>query len=167
MPHGEAPRRICGNNGLERHGAIALHDSTILCALSLFRLLVPETPRVFPAQRWARISLRTLHLIGVAGLGGGFLYGAEPAMWMPYLWLTVVTGVIMVVIELWTTGLWLIQLRGLSVVIKLALIAWMLRADHIELPLFMAVIVISGVISHAPGAVRYFSVYHGRRIDKL
>ncbi len=136
-------------------------------AVSLFRLLVPETPRVFPAQRWARITLRTLHLIGVAGLGGGFLYGAGQAMWMPYLSLTFYTGVAMVAIELWSTGLWLIQLRGLSVVIKLGLIAWMLRSDQLDLPLFIAVVAISGVISHAPGAVRYFSVFHWRRLDGL
>ena len=135
--------------------------------LRLFRLLIPETPRVFPALRWVRITLRTVHLVGVAGLGGGFLYGADPAMWMPYLWITVVTGVVMVGVELWSTGLWLIQVRGLSVVVKLGLIAWLLRADHLELPLLMAVIVISGVVSHAPADLRYFSVFHWRRVDGL
>lgn len=135
--------------------------------MSVFRLLIPETPRVFPAQRWVRISLRTLHLIGVAGVGGGFLYGAEPASWMPYLWLTVLTGVAMVGVELWSTGLWLIQVRGLSVVVKLGLIAWLLRADQLELPLLITVLVISGVVSHAPADVRYFSVFHWRRLDGL
>ena len=122
---------------------------------------------MFPALRWVRITLRTVHLVGVAGLGGGFLYGADPAMWMPYLWITVVTGVVMVGVELWSTGLWLIQVRGLSVVVKLGLIAWLLRADHLELPLLMAVIVISGVVSHAPADLRYFSVFHWRRVDGL
>jgi hypothetical protein len=135
--------------------------------LSLLRLLVPEAPRVFPAQRWVRISLRTLHLIGVAGVGGGFLYGADASMWTPYLWLTVVTGAVMMGIELWTTGLWLIQVRGLSVVVKLGLIAWLLRTENLELPLVITVIVISGVISHAPGSVRYFSVFHWRRLERL
>lgn len=133
----------------------------------LFRALVPDTPRGFPGQRWVRISLRTLHLIGVAGLGGGFLYGAEPAMWMPYLWLTVATGMAMVIVELCSTGLWLIQVRGMSVVIKLALVAWLLRTEHLELPLMITVIVISGVVSHAPAGVRYFSVFHRRRVDRL
>jgi len=135
--------------------------------VSLFRLLVPETPRVFPAQRWVRISLRTVHLVGVAGLGGGFLYSAEPAAWMPYMWLAVATGILMVMHELWSTGLWLIQVRGMSVVVKLALIAWMLRAEDLHFPLLVAVIVISGVVSHAPADVRYFSVFHGRRIERL
>lgn len=135
--------------------------------LSLFRILIPDTPRAFPAQRWVRISLRTLHLIAVAGVGGGFLYAAEPAMWVPYLWLAVVTGAAMVAVELWSTGLWLIQVRGLSVVVKLGLFAWLLRTDHLQLPLLIAVIVISGVVAHAPADVRYFSVFHWRRVDGL
>jgi len=135
--------------------------------LNLFRLLVPETPRTFPALRWVRISLRTAHLLGVAGLGGGFLYGAAPAAWMPYLWLAFVTGTVMVMLELWSTGLWLIQVRGLSVVVKLGLIAWLMRADPLQMPVLIAVVVISGVVSHAPADVRYFSVFHGRRIDGL
>jgi len=118
-------------------------------------------------MRWARTSLRTVHLIGVAGLGGGFLYGAEPASWLPYVWLAVVTGTAMVVLELWSTGLWLIQVRGLSVVVKLGLIACLLRAGDLQVPLLIAVLVISGVVSHAPADLRYFSVFHGRRIDRL
>jgi len=136
-------------------------------SVKLYRLLIPTTPRAFPAQRWVRISLRTLHLIGVAGLGGGFLYDAEPAMWMPYLSLTLATGVAMVAIEVWSTGLWLIQVRGLSVMIKLALLLWLLRTDQFQLPLAVAIIVISGIVSHAPGSVRYFSVFHWQRLEKL
>lgn len=159
--------REARKHGGGHHGAIASHHSTNFRALSLFRILIPETPRCFRAQRWVRISLRTLHLVGVAGLGGGFLYSVDQTVWMPYLTLTFLTGVAMVGIELWSTGLWLIQLRGLSVVIKLALIVWLLQTEHFQLPLFMAVIVISGVISHAPGTVRYFSVFHWRRLDGL
>ncbi|HSH42151.1 MAG TPA: hypothetical protein VK973_08510 [Arenicellales bacterium] len=132
-----------------------------------YRFLIPETPRAFPAQRWVRITLRTLHLVGIAGLGGGFLYGADASMWKPYLSLTVYSGATLVAVELWTTGLWLIQLRGIVVVVKLALIAWMMQAAHLAMPLFVAVVVISGVIAHAPASVRYFSIFHWRRVDNL
>lgn len=135
--------------------------------MNLYHLLIPETPRAFPALRWVRITLRTLHLVGIAGLGGGFLYGAEPAMWQPYLLLTVYSGAALVAVELWSTCLWLIQLRGIAVVVKLALIAWMMQAGHLAAPLFVAVVMISGVIAHAPASVRYFSIFHWRRIDSL
>jgi hypothetical protein len=88
-------------------------------------------------------------------------------MWQPYLLLTVYSGAILVAVELWSTGLWLIQLRGMAVVAKLALIAWMMQAGHLATPLFVAVVVISGVIAHAPASVRYFSIFHWRRIDSL
>lgn len=118
-------------------------------------------------MRWARTTLRTAHLVGVAGLGGGFLYGAAPAAWLPYWWLAVATGAVMVALELWSTGLWLIQVRGLAVVVKLGLIYWLLHASDLQLPLLVAVVVISGVVSHAPADVRYFSVFHRRRVDRL
>ena len=59
----------------------------------LKRLLFPVESRFFPGQRWANISLRTLHLIGVAGLGGGFLYPAEGEGWRLFLDLTIASGV--------------------------------------------------------------------------
>lgn len=119
----------------------------------------------FSGKRWVKITLRTLHLVGTAGLGGAFLYQAPRMSWEPYLWLTVVSGFLLAFLELWSNGIWLIQLRGLAILAKLALLAFLPFAAGLEGPLLVAVIVISGVIAHAPASVRYFSVFHGRRID--
>ena len=61
--------------------------------MSLKYILFPPNSRFFPGQRWANICLRTLHLIGVAGLGGGFLYPAAGEDWRIYLDLVVWAGV--------------------------------------------------------------------------
>ena len=37
----------------------------------------------------------------------------------------------------------------------------------VAVPLLLAVIVISGVVSHAPARVRHFSIIHGRRLESL
>ena len=48
------------------------------------RILFPRDSRSFSGKRWVNIALRTIHLIGVAGLGGGFLYQSPSEVWLPY-----------------------------------------------------------------------------------
>ena len=134
---------------------------------SLRQTFFPDPPRGFPGRRWVNITLRTLHLIGVAGMGGGWLYGADPAAWRPYLWLVLATGALMVVLELAATLLWLLQLRGLAVVAKLGLVAAAGYWPGATPWLLAAVIVLSSVFAHAPADVRYFSPWHGRRVERL
>ena len=117
--------------------------------------------RFFPGQRWVNILLRTLHLIGVAGLGGGFLYLALGEEWRGYLSLTLGSGLALSVIEAWSNGVrnWLLQLCGLAVLAKILLLGAMYWFPAARLPLFLLVIVISSVISHAPARVRHFSAW--------
>ena len=46
-------------------------------------------------KRWTKISLRTLHLLAVAGVGGGILFGLEKDLWINYWWLALVSGALM------------------------------------------------------------------------
>lgn len=129
--------------------------------------LFPATSRSFTGQRWVNIALRTAHLLGVSGIGGGFLLGADPALWRPWLWLVIATGGAMVALQLWQNAVWLIQIRGIATLAKLLLLALMFRAEDVAPLLFVAIIIISAVVSHAPGSVRYHSPWHGRRLDAL
>ncbi|MDX1594243.1 MAG: hypothetical protein R3298_08340 [Gammaproteobacteria bacterium] len=131
------------------------------------KTLFPDPPRGFAGRRWVNISLRTVHLVGVAGMGGGWLYGADPADWRPYLWLTLASGLAMVLVELAATCLWLLQLRGLAVVAKLLLVAFAVYRPESMPWVLVAAIVLSSVFAHAPADVRYFSPFHGRRIERL
>ena len=135
--------------------------------MSLYRLLFPSDYRTFRGKRWVKITLRTAHLVGTAGLGGGFLYQAPREFWLPYLTLTIASGFAIMLLELWTNGLWLIQLRGIAILFKLVLLSCLhFFPERGGLALVLSV-VISGLISHAPGDIRYFSVLHGRRVDLL
>jgi hypothetical protein len=135
--------------------------------MSLLRTLFPQESRSFPGKRWLNISLRTLHLIGVAGLGGAYLYAAPRELWAPYLWLSLGSGVALVATSLYSNGIWLLQLRGLLILFKLALLGVMLWLPGFSLQLGVTVIVLSSVIAHAPGNVRYYSIWHRRRIENL
>jgi hypothetical protein len=100
------------------------------------------------------IALRCLHLVGVAGIGAGFLFDLEPTRWLAFWHLTLASGVLLSLLYLWGTALWLFQLKGLAIVLKVALLAlaWHWVARRAEL--FILVILISGLVAHAPGRVR-------------
>ena len=116
-------------------------------------LLSPE-PRLFPGQRWVNILLRTLHLVGFAGVGGGFLFGLDEALWLPWWSLTLASGVGLTLLYLYTDLRWLLQLKGLAVIVKLLLLGTATLHPAWRAELFVAVVVISGVVAHAPGRVR-------------
>lgn len=118
-------------------------------------IIFPPQPRAFRGRRWTSIVLRTLHLIGISGVGAAFLFAATPAQWQPYMLLTVVSGMAMMLIEIWSDGIWLIQLRGISTLLKLGLLA-MTFIVGLQPAILISVIIIAGLISHAPGKVRYF-----------
>lgn len=73
----------------------------------------------------------------------------------------------MIAVELWSNGVWLIQVRGLAIMLKIVLLTLLLVTEEWAQPIIICIIILSGVVSHAPGDVRYYSPFHGRRIDSL
>jgi hypothetical protein len=111
-------------------------------------------------KRWTKISLRTLHLLAVAGVGGGILFGLEKDLWINYWWLALVSGVLMMAIDIVSNPVWIVQVRGLVIFLKLILLAFLGSNPSLDGMLLAVIIIISGIISHAPGQLRYYSVYH-------
>ena len=128
------------------------------------RWLFPKDTRGFIGKRWINISLRTLHIIGVAGMGGGYLYQAPAQDWRPYMILTLATGIVMLTIEIFSNAIFLVQVRGIAVMVKTALFIFIPWAGQAQLEILILVLVISGIISHAPANIRYYSLYHRRMI---
>lgn len=115
-------------------------------------------------KRWAKISLRTLHLLSIAGVGGGILFGLEKELWIDYWWLAMVSGVLMMLMDMVSNPVWIVQVRGVVILIKLLLLILLLNNPAWSTFLLVLIIVISGVISHATGQLRYYSLYHRRVI---
>ena len=108
-----------------------------------------------------------LILLVLAIVGGGLLYPATGDDWRLYLDLIVWSGIGLVALSVWNTGIWLLQLRGQAIILKLLLLALIPLLPEWQLQLLLAVIIISGVVSHAPASVRYYSIFHRRRIESL
>ncbi|OOZ36695.1 hypothetical protein [Solemya velesiana gill symbiont] len=135
--------------------------------MSFKTTLSPSQSRSIPGERWLNVLFRTMHLVGMAGLGAGFLYAAADELWRIYLHITLVSCVGLVLLSICSNGIWLIQLRGQAILFKLVLLILVLWLPDWKAHLFILVVVISGWISHAPASVRYYSLYHRRRIEKL
>ena len=116
-------------------------------------------------KRWTKISLRTLHLLSVAGVGGGVLFGLEKDLWVNYWWLALASGSLMMLLDIISNPVWLVQIRGVSIFLKLILLALLGVYPGLDGYLLTVIIIISGVISHAPGKLRYYSIYHKKVIS--
>lgn len=127
--------------------------------MSFFAILFPAQPRGFNGQRWISILLRTLHLIGIAGVGAAYLFTVPEFQWQPYMILTIFSGSLMIILEVWSHGRWLVQLRGISTILKLIVLS-MSFFSGLQPYILITVIVIAGLISHAPGKVRYYSFFN-------
>ena len=135
--------------------------------MKITKTLFPLENKTFKYKRWVKISLRTLHLIGVAGVGAGVFFHVPHYQWQGFFILISLSGILLILLEVWGNGIWLIQLRGVFLYIKIIFLLCIPLLPAYESIILIIVIGLASIISHAPGDVRYFSVIHGKRMDTL
>jgi hypothetical protein len=129
---------------------------------SLRALLFPDPRRHLPHSRWLNIGARTVHLAATGILLGGHVFGAASSVLMPLLWVAIVTGGVMIAVELYPTAHWAHQVCALVVFLKLAVLCLIpFMWDH-RVPLLLVVVALAGVGSHAPRRVRHYSLWYRR-----
>jgi hypothetical protein len=116
--------------------------------------------RSFPGIRWVRISLRSAHLVAMGLLVGGVAMGISPDGLAGAVWGTLLTGAAFVAIELYQSLIFLVQLKGLAVFVKFALLVLAMEVPSAALPAIIVAIIIGGISSHMPGKYRYYSIFH-------
>ncbi len=127
---------------------------------------LPAAPlRSFPGIRWVRISLRTAHLIAMGLLVGGVAVGTPIDQLTLALWGTLASGALFVGIELYQSLTFLVQVKGIVVLLKLLLLVAAIGFPGSALTLLIAAIVIGGLSSHMPGRYRHYSLWHGRALQ--
>jgi hypothetical protein len=118
----------------------------------------------FIGKRWLKISLRTVHLVGFAGVFASILTATEQDV---YWGITIVSGLGLLSLEALSNFVWFVQIRALVMYIKLTLLTCVFFFNEYAWHCLVAIIIISGMISHAPSSVRYYSFVHGRKITSL
>ena len=116
-------------------------------------------------KRWTKICLRTIHILSIMGVGGGILFSVDKSLWISYWWLAMASGILMMLIDIISNPVWLVQVRGLVIYFKLILLALLGSYPAWDITILMVVVVVSAVISHAPGKLRYYSIYHNKSIS--
>ena len=119
-------------------------------------------PRPVPAARVMRTLLRTAHLIAAGALYGGHVYGVEAARLVPALAAVLATGGAFLALEVYQASVWLVQIRGVATLAKLALVAAVALFWELRVPLLTLAVIVGGVSSHMPGRWRYHSALHGK-----
>lgn len=131
----------------------------------LGRLLFPEEHRSFPGRREVKILLRAVHVLLAGLFTGAVVFRLEEPQTAVWFHAALTSGIALLLIDLHESAAFLCQVRGLVVIVKLALLAC--------LPLFgegqgwvLAFVVLASVyFSHASSKVRYFLVFGRGKIE--
>ena len=113
-------------------------------------------------RRALRTTLRTLHLLAFGALYGGHVYGAPAEPLAQALIATVATGAALMLLDALREPVFLLQIRGLATLVKIALAALVPLAGALSVAVLTLAAVLGALSSHMPGRYRYYSVYHGR-----
>jgi hypothetical protein len=132
--------------------------------MNLRALLLPEPRRHLPHARWANVLARTVHLASTGTLLGGHVFGAATESLLPWLLTAIVSGMVMLGLELYTSFDWLTQLGGLFVVLKLMLLCVIPFVWSARVPILFAVVAVAGIGSHMAGKYRHYSLLYGRSV---
>jgi hypothetical protein len=132
--------------------------------MDLRSLLLPDPRRRLAHGRAWNVGARTVHLAATGALVGGHVFGVQADVLLPWLWVGIASGAVMLAVELYTSFDWLTQVGGLAVAAKLALLCAIPFAWSARVPLLFAVVAIAGVGAHMPGKYRHYSVLYGRVI---
>jgi len=116
-------------------------------------------------SRALNIAFRTAH-IGVASvLVGGHFFDVSPPQLHVWLYATVATGSVLVVLEAYPRWRWFYELRGAMAIVKLLLVGLIPWLWPYRVWLLAAVIVLASVGSHMPARFRYYSLLRCRPLD--
>jgi len=112
------------------------------------------------------IAFRTLHLAAFGILLGGHAFELHTDRLLLYLWLTILSGLGLIALEVYAVGLyWLVLGKGIMVLVKLALLLLIPFFWEARMVLLLLVVVIASVGSHMPAGYRHYSVLHRRVME--
>ena len=117
------------------------------------------------AVSWLRgwnITFRTGHIAAIAALFGGHLFGAATERLMPWLYASVLTGLILAIIEAIPRRNWLGEGSGLLTVAKVLVLCLIPLFWEYRIPVLAAVIVLGSVGSHVPHWLRHYPLFGGK-----
>lgn len=136
-----------------------------MLSMKIKEILFPAENRTFLGKRWMKVILLNVHLCGVCGYVGGILFDVESDLLSTYFLFATISGFTLAAVEIYSNCIWLVQNRGWMILLKVGLLPLLHLTAPYEKWGLLAIVFLSGWISHAKGNFRYYSILHRRRID--
>ncbi len=130
-----------------------------------FQTLIPPEPRHYAGQRWVKMLARSAHVVLSGIYLGALVFHVDPATRWPWFLATLLSGLLMICLDLFESGAFLLQLRGLVVAGKLVLLASLPVFGEAGVWVLAFIAVCSVISSHASANVRYFLIWGRGRIN--
>lgn len=131
---------------------------------SLGQLIFPSEPRHLPGHRAIKIMLRGLHTLAAGVFCGAWLFEVPAESRELLLALVVASGLAMLLLDLFESGAFLLQVRGLVLIAKVATLACLPCLGASTGVVLSSLFVVAVISSHAPSKVRYYVVLGRGRI---
>ena len=121
----------------------------------LYFFLFPDKPRDLPYRRTIRILLRALHILTAGTLVGGHIFNQPLTILEPWLWATVITGLLMLLTDIHSSMAFFFELRGIAVLLKILLLLLIPFFWKQRVAILIAVLLIGAISSHLPKRYRH------------
>ncbi|HJP02245.1 MAG TPA: hypothetical protein QF764_10795 [Planctomycetota bacterium] len=131
-------------------------------------LIFPPAPRDFAPRRAVKIVLRAVHVLCAGILTGAFVFEVAAAAREPWLAATVASGAALLLLDLHESGVFLLQVRGVIVLLKIGALCALLALPALEAAaagIMVTIVLLSVVFSHAPSNVRYRVLLFADRVS--
>ncbi|MGA2113691.1 MAG: hypothetical protein ABSH56_02945 [Bryobacteraceae bacterium] len=123
-------------------------------------------PALSASRAW-NIAFRTAH-IGVTGaLFGGHVFAVAAKRLLPCLYLSILTGMALLLVELYPEWRRLFEVRTAMIAAKLCLLCLIPWLWAWRVAILIAVILIASIGSHMPRRYRYYSFLERRGLDAM
>jgi hypothetical protein len=120
----------------------------------------------FPGSRALQVLLRTAHIIAMAMVLGGLAQGAGFRPLRPWILATVLSGVLLLAVDLAKGSTRLTQGSGVAVLLKLALLGLGNLYPEARLPWYLAATAVASVGAHMAASWRHFSFLEWRVLGR-
>jgi len=109
-----------------------------------------------------KLLARTVHLVAIAGLVGGHMFGAPLAPLRPLLYLSIITGAAMCALEAYPNRRFFYQGWALLLWLKIVMLMLVPAFWNARRPIVIVVLVIASIGSHMPRALRHWMPFYNQ-----
>ena len=119
------------------------------------------------ASRAWNIVLRTAHIAVTGMLLGGHFFGISAGRLLPLLYVGILTGAALGVLEIYPDWRGLLELRSLVIAAKLILLGLIPLLWNLRVVILLMVLVMASAGSHMPRRIRHYSVLRNHKIPAM